>query len=85
MSHSPDIEQRARILGWSIMVASALQLALFLRGISRRSYAALALPVLGLLTIASALGFWLGYTMATTRFGDASDYPPEPGAPEATG
>lgn len=85
MSHPPGVEERARLLGWSLMAASALQLALFLLGISRRSYAALALPVLGLLTIASALGFWIGYTMATTRFGDASDYPPERDAPEATG
>ncbi len=77
MSHSASVEERARLIGWSLMAASALQLVLFLRAISRRSYAALALPVLGLITLASALGFWVGYTMATTRFGEAPDYPPE--------
>ena len=77
MSHFASVEERARILGWSLMAASVLQLVLFLRAIGRRSYAALALPVLGLITLASALGFWVGYTMANTRFGEAPDYPPE--------
>ena len=84
MRQPGGVEGRARLLGCSLMAASVLQLVLFLCGMRRRSYAALALPVLGLLTIASALGFWVGYTMATTRFTDAPDYPPEPGnaAPE---
>ncbi len=85
MRQPPDVEERARLLGYSLMAVSVLQLLFFLRGIRRRSYAALALPVLGLLAIASALGFWVGYTMATTRFGDAPDYPPDddPGTTDA--
>ncbi len=73
-----EVEERARLLGRVLMAVSVLQLLLFLRGVKRHSYAALALPVLGVLTAISALAFWVGYTMATTRFGDAPDYPSTP-------
>ncbi len=78
--HAIDVEQRARLLGKALMAGSVLQLLLFLLGVRRRSYAALAIPVLGALVLVSALAFWVGYTMATTRFGDAPDYPSEPPA-----
>lgn len=80
MRRAIDVEERARLLGWSLMAASGLQLLLFLLGMRRRSYAALAIPVLGVLAVVSALGFWVGYTMANTRFADAPDYPPEEAA-----
>jgi drug/metabolite transporter (DMT)-like permease len=72
------VEERARLLGRALMAGSVLQLVLFLLGVRRRSYAALAIPLLGALTAISALAFWVGYTMANARFGDAPDYPPSP-------
>jgi hypothetical protein len=72
------VEERARLLGQALMAGSVLQLLLFLLGVRRRSYAALAIPLLAALTVVSALAFWVGYTMATARFGDAPDYPPGP-------
>ena len=72
------VEERARLLGRALMVGSVLQLVLFLLGVRRRSYATLAIPLLAALAVVSALAFWVGYTMATARFGDAPDYPPAP-------
>ena len=72
------MEERARLLGRALMAGSVLQLVLFLLGVRRRSYAALAIPLLGALAAVSALAFWVGYTMANARFGDAPDYPPAP-------
>lgn len=72
------VEERARLLGRALMAGSVLQLVLFLLGARRRSYAALAIPLLAALAVVSALAFWVGYTMATARFGDAPDYPPAP-------
>lgn len=72
------VEERARLLGRALMAGAVLQLVLFLLGVRRRSYAALAIPLLGALTAISALAFWVGYTMANARFGDAPDYPVDP-------
>ena len=72
------VEERARLLGRALMAGSVLQLVLFLLGVRRRSYVALAIPLLGALTAISALAFWVGYTMANARFGDAPDYPADP-------
>jgi hypothetical protein len=45
------------------MAASALQMLVFTLGMLRRSYLAVALPVLGAMSAVSALLFWVGYTM----------------------
>ena len=55
------------------MAASAVSLLLFLAGAARRSYLALAVPVAAGLAIVAGLGFWVGYTMATTRWDDEFD------------
>ena len=62
--------ERSRLVGQAMMAASGLTLALFAIGALRRSYAALALPVAGGLALVSGLAFWVGYTMATTRWED---------------
>lgn len=54
---------RAQTTGIILMVGAALQMFLFLIGIRRRSYAALALPVMAAMTTLTALTFWLGFTM----------------------
>ena len=79
--------ERSRQFGQAMMAGSALSLLLFLVGARRRSYMALAIPVsIGLAAIAG-LTFWVGYTMATTRWeeedvelaGEEPPPAPEPG------
>ena len=55
------------------MAASAASLLLFLAGVARRSYLALAAPVAAGLAVVAGLGFWVGYTMATTRWDEEFD------------
>jgi hypothetical protein len=77
---------RSRQIGQALMVLSGLQVLLFLIGASRRSYAALAIPVFAGLAVVSALAFWVGYTMATTDWGEPADYGVEEDeVPEAEG
>ena len=52
-------------LGAIIMLASVLEMVLFLWAVSRRSYLAVALPVTFVLGALSALAFWIGWTMFT--------------------
>ena len=47
------------------MLGAALELLLFLYGALRRSYLALALPVMAAMTVLTALAFWVGWTMMT--------------------
>ena len=65
--------ERSRQLGVLVMVASGLQLLLFLLGAARRSYTAVAIPVFAGLAVVSGLGFWIGYTMATAQWDDYED------------
>ncbi len=55
--------ERTRLTGALLMIAMVLQMLLFLVGMARRSYAALALPVAVILTVGSVLGFWVGWTL----------------------
>lgn len=50
------------------MAFSVIQLLLFLIGISKRSYAALALPILGGLVALSGVAFWVGWTLSATKW-----------------
>lgn len=59
--------ERSQLTGAVLIVASVFQLILFLWGTARKSYAALALPVLGILTVVSVLAFWIGWTMLTSE------------------
>ncbi len=60
--------ERSRQAGQALMAFAVIQLLLFLVGISRRSYAALALPVLGGLVALSGLAFWVGWTLSATQW-----------------
>ena len=55
---------RSRTVGRALMAASAASLLLYL---------ALAAPVAAGLAIVAGLGFWVGYTMATTRWDEEFD------------
>ncbi len=52
-------------LGAIIMLASVLEMVVFLWALSRRSYLAVALPVTLVLGTLNVLGFWIGWTMFT--------------------
>ncbi|MGH2586982.1 MAG: hypothetical protein ACRDJE_18875 [Dehalococcoidia bacterium] len=54
-----------RKTGALIMAGAIVQFLLFLFGLSRRSYAALAAPVALAVAGISALGVWVGWTMLT--------------------
>lgn len=58
---------RTRLTGAIVMGAAALELLLFLRALSRRSYAAVAIPAALLVIVISALAFWTGWTLLTVR------------------
>ena len=49
------------------MGAVVLELLLFLRGLSRQSYTAVAIPAALLVVVISALAFWTGWTLLTVR------------------
>ena len=51
--------------GLFVMVASTFALVVFLWAVMRRSYMAIALPLIGAVGAVSALAFWIGWTMFT--------------------
>lgn len=59
--------QKTQLTGAIIMVVSVFQMVLFLWAVARRSYLALALPVMGALAAVSALAFWIGWTLFTSE------------------
>lgn len=52
-------------MGAMIMLASVLEMVVFLWAVSRRSYLAVALPITMILGALNALAFWIGWTMFT--------------------
>jgi hypothetical protein len=59
--------ERSQMTGVLIMVGAVLQMMLFLWAAARRSYMAVALPVMAVLAAISALAFWIGWTMFSTE------------------
>jgi hypothetical protein len=59
--------ERTQLTGVLIMAATVLQMLLFLWATAKRSYMAVALPVLAAVAAISALAFWIGWTMFTTE------------------
>ncbi len=64
--------ERQRRLGTILMTIAGVQLCIFLIGVLRRSYLAIALPVVAAMTAVSGLLFWVGYAMMTMK-SDLSD------------
>jgi hypothetical protein len=58
---------RSQTTGILIMAGAVLEMLLFLYGAARRSYMAVALPVMAAVAAASALAFWVGWTLLTTE------------------
>jgi hypothetical protein len=58
---------RSQMTGMLIMVGAALEMLLFLYGAARRSYMAVALPVMAAVAAVSALAFWVGWTLLSTE------------------
>jgi hypothetical protein len=56
--------QQSRSIGAVLMAASGVQMLLLTAGVMRRSYLALALPVVTAVAVISALMFWVGYTIS---------------------
>jgi hypothetical protein len=59
--------ERSQLTGVLIMAGAVLQMMLFLWAAARRSYMAVALPVMATLAAVSVLAFWIGWTMFTTE------------------
>jgi hypothetical protein len=59
--------ERSKQLGTLLMIGASLQMLVMLMGTMRRSYMAIALPVLAATGVISALAFWVGWTMANTE------------------
>jgi hypothetical protein len=55
--------ERSQTIGTALMALAGLQTLVFTIGVMRRSYFAIALPVLAAMTAVSGLLFWIGYTM----------------------
>ena len=55
--------EQSRTMGMILMSFSALQMLAFTLGMARRSYMAIALPMLAVMGAVSGLLFWIGYTM----------------------
>ncbi|MDO8615226.1 MAG: hypothetical protein Q7T33_05755 [Dehalococcoidia bacterium] len=58
---------RSQQTGLVIMIVSAFQFVIFFWAMTRRSYMAVALPVMSALAAVSALAFWIGWTMFTAE------------------
>ena len=59
--------EQSRTIGTVLIAVSGLQMLLFTFGIMRRSYAAIALPVMAAMAVVSGLLFWVGYTMVNMQ------------------
>ncbi len=57
--------ERSQGIGAVLMAAPAIVMLVFTVGVLRRSYLAVALPVLAAVGAASALLVWIGYTMVS--------------------
>ena len=65
--------EKSQTTGLIIMIAAVFQMVLFLWAVLRRSYLAVALPVLSALAAVSALAFWIGWTMFTASAEEADE------------
>jgi uncharacterized membrane protein YesL len=58
---------KSQMFGLLIVVGAMAEMAIFLFGVVRRSYLALALPLLFALGAVNLLAVWVGWTMLTTE------------------
>lgn len=55
--------EKSQQTGLAMMIGAAFVLVAFFTAMMRRSYMAVALPVLSALAAVSAIAFWIGWTM----------------------
>ena len=60
---------KQRQLGTILMTVAGVQMLVFLIGVMRRSYLAIALPVMAAVAAVCGVLFWVGYTMSTMKPG----------------
>jgi uncharacterized membrane protein YesL len=58
---------KSQMFGLIIVVGAMAEMAIFLFGIAKRSYLALAMPMLFALGAVNLLAVWIGWTMMTTE------------------
>ncbi len=73
----------SRTQGWAICLGAGLLAVLFVLGILRGSYLALAIPVAVVTLFALGLAAWVGYTIATIQVEAEPDVSAEPEIPTA--
>jgi arginine exporter protein ArgO len=59
--------ERQRQFGTILMAIAAVQSLIFLIGVLRRSYLAIAVPVAAAMAAVTGILFWVGYTMTRER------------------
>ena len=67
MPSPPAADERSRVMGGLVCLVALLAAALFLAGLTVKSYWALAIPVAALLLFVLGLVFWVGWTIATVH------------------
>lgn len=65
--------EKSQQTGLIIMISAAFATVFFFWSVMRRSYMAVALPVMSALAAVSALAFWIGWTMFTGEGEDELD------------
>lgn len=58
---------QSRQLGMILMIGAVADMLIMTIGVMRRSYLVVALPVLAMVGVLSALTFWVGWTIANTE------------------
>ena len=58
---------RPQLTGALIIAGAAVQILLFLVGVTRKSYLAVAIPIGVAIAALSALAIWVGWTMMTAE------------------
>jgi hypothetical protein len=59
--------EKSQMFGLLIIVGVMVEMSIFLFGILRRSYLALAVPLLFAIGAVNLLAMWVGWTMLTTE------------------
>jgi hypothetical protein len=75
--------EKSQRTGLILMIGAVLEFVVFFWLISRKSYLALALPVMSAVAVVNALAFWIGWTMFTGEDEDLDDEGDEPEAAAA--
>jgi len=58
---------KSQMFGLAIVLGAMTEMMIFLFGVVRRSYMALAIPIFLALSAVNLLAIWIGWTMLTTE------------------